>query len=118
MKGVGCDLCFIPRMEKSLQNPRFLERVFSFGERERIERGGPASAAGIWAAKEACAKALGTGFREFTLLDIEVGWDDLGAPHLTLRSGAAERLRALGAARALVSISHDGELALAFCVIE
>ena len=45
-----------------MENPRFLERVFTEGERDAIAHKGASTAAGLWAAKEAVSKALGTGF--------------------------------------------------------
>ena len=65
IRGIGCDLCAIPRMEEILQDGRFLRRYFTADERayilDRVQAA--QTAAGIFAAKEALLKALGTGFR-------------------------------------------------------
>lgn len=98
--GIGTDLVDIRRVERTLSRfgARFRERVFTEVERARAERNAnPAAAyAKRYAAKEACAKALGTGFRQ------GVYWRDIGVvnrgsgmPILELRQGAAARLVAL-----------------------
>jgi holo-[acyl-carrier protein] synthase len=98
--GIGTDLIDIRRVERTLARfgARFRERVFTEIEQARAERNvNPAAAyAKRYAAKEACAKALGTGFRQ------GVYWRDIGVinrgsgmPVLELRYGAAARLAAL-----------------------
>jgi holo-[acyl-carrier protein] synthase len=98
--GVGVDLIDIRRIERTLERfgERFVERVFTPAERLRAERRpNPAAAyAKRYAAKEACAKALGTGFRH------GVYWRDIGVlnrpsgqPVVHLAGGAAARLAAL-----------------------
>ena len=96
--GLGSDLCNISRIEASLARfgERFVARVFTQAERARAERR-PLTRAGTYAkrfaAKEACAKALGTGFRDAVYFrDIGVTNPPSGAPTLTLTGGAAERL--------------------------
>ncbi|MEO5335956.1 MAG: holo-ACP synthase [Magnetospirillum sp. WYHS-4] len=98
--GVGTDLCDIRRIEKSLDQfgDRFVERLFTEGERARAERKpNPAAAyAQRFAAKEALAKALGTGFRDGVFFkDIEVANHPSGQPFLKLSGGALARLEAL-----------------------
>jgi holo-[acyl-carrier protein] synthase len=98
--GVGTDLIDIRRVERTLARfgARFRDRVFTETEQARAERHvNPAAAyAKRYAAKEACAKALGTGFRQ------GVYWRDIGVvnrrsgmPILELQHGAAARLAAL-----------------------
>ena len=98
--GIGDDLIDIRRIERTLERfgDRIIQRIFTPTERERSERRAAraASYAKRFAAKEACSKALGTGFRA------GVFWRDLGVvnlrsgkPTLALTGGAAERLRAL-----------------------
>src|SRR5579863_3878693 len=98
--GVGSDLIDIGRIEQTIARfgDRFLERVFTAAERRRCD-GRANRAAGYakrYAAKEACAKALGTGFRA------GVYWRDLGVvnlasgrPTLVLTGGALQRLEAM-----------------------
>lgn len=117
--GVGTDLCKIERIERALQNERFFLRVYTPAERARLELLGPERsiecAAGLFAAKEAVAKALGTGFSGFGLSDVEILPDARGCPRATLYGGAAELL---GSRRIHLSISHDSGFAMAFAVAE
>ena len=115
LKGLGCDLVEVRRVARGMENPRFLERVFTEGEREAIAHKGASAAAGLW---EAVSKALGTGFVGFALRDIEILTDEDGAPHAYLRGGAQARLAALGALSIWVSISHDGGFAMAVAAAE
>lgn len=120
--GIGTDLCEVSRIAKALENERFMTRVYTPDERAYIEGrgvGGAASAAAMFAAKEAVAKALGCGFSGGVFADqIEVTHDDLGAPGVRLSGAAGERLCSLGGARVMLSLSHEGDMALAFAVIE
>ncbi len=100
--GLGSDLTDIRRIERVLERhgARFVERIFTPTERERAERGGGVNRANSlakrWAAKEACAKALGTGFSR-GVFHSDMGVVNLpsGQPTMALTGGALERLRAL-----------------------
>jgi holo-[acyl-carrier protein] synthase len=125
--GVGFDLIDIRRVEQALARfgERFVRRVFTEAERIRAERRPTLMAATYakrFAAKEACAKALGTGLRR------GVFWRDMGVvnlhtgqPTIALTGGAAARLAALTppgwAARIHVSLTDDFPLAQSFVVI-
>ena len=119
--GIGVDLCAVSRMEKSIQRQHFVERVFLDGERaylEKKEKSKAQSAAAMFAAKEAVAKALGTGFAGgVSAFVIEVTHDESGAPGIVLHGGAKERLEKLGGKRVLLSLTHEGDMAAAFAVI-
>ena len=100
--GLGSDLCDIRRIERVLERhgDRFLERVFTPAERARAARRTASLRAGTlakrFAAKEACAKALGTGFAQGVFhSDLGVVNLSSGQPVLRLTGGAAERLRAI-----------------------
>jgi holo-[acyl-carrier protein] synthase len=98
--GVGTDLIDIRRIERILERfgGRFVERVFTATERARADRRYDRAAAYAkrYAAKEACAKALGTGFRQGVYWrDIGVDNRPSGQPLLQLTGGAAARLAAL-----------------------
>jgi len=98
--GLGNDLVDIRRIEKSLSkfDDRFMKRVFTAHEIEYCKSKGNSAAnfAKRFAAKEACAKALGTGFAEGVFWkDMAVVNDSLGKPQLTLSGGALARLNAL-----------------------
>jgi len=99
--GVGTDLCDIRRIEQTLNRfeRRFIDRLYTAGEQQKANKRGATRAhryAMFYAAKEACAKALGTGFRD------GVFWRDLridslpsGQPIMTLSNGALKRLQSL-----------------------
>ncbi len=125
--GIGSDLCDIRRIERSLQRfgDRFTHRVFTEGERARSDRRAARapSYARRFAAKEACAKALGTG------LSHGVFWRDMevvnlpgGKPTMRLTGGALERLRSMTPegheAVVHVSLTDDVPMAQAFVIIE
>src|SRR3954465_6368609 len=122
--GLGNDMIDIRRVERTIERygERFLDRVFTEAEREksdgRAQRA--ASYAKRFAAKEACAKALGTGFRH------GVFWRDMGVvnlpggkPTLALTGGAAVRLAAITPAgmRAEISLSLTDEYPLAHAIV-
>ena len=100
--GLGSDLCDIRRIERVLarHGERFLARCFTEAERARAERRTEALRAPTyakrWAAKEACAKALGTGFAA-GVFHADMGVVNLpsGQPTLVLTGGALVRLRRL-----------------------
>lgn len=98
--GIGSDICDARRIQKSIERfgDRFLDRVFTSTERERSERKKlrAESYAKRFAAKEACSKALGTGFRSGVFLrDIGVINLPSGKPTVKLTGGALKRLSAL-----------------------
>ena len=125
--GIGSDLCDIRRIQASLDRfgERFTHRVFTEVERKRSERK-PARAASYakrFAAKEACAKALGTGLRgNVYLKDMGVVNLPSGAPTLALTGGAAARLEQLTppGTRAVIhlTLTDDAPYAQAFVIIE
>ena len=100
--GLGSDLCDIRRVEKVLarHGERFLQRVFTPVERARAARRTASLHAGTYAkrfaAKEACAKALGTGFSHGVFhSDLGVVNLPTGQPTMALTGGAAMRLQAI-----------------------
>jgi holo-[acyl-carrier protein] synthase len=124
--GLGSDLCDIRRIEKVLENygERFIARVYTDIERAKSERRAAraASYAKRFAAKEACAKALGTG------LNHGVFWRDMGVvnlpggmPTMALAGGALARLKAITPpghrAQINLSITDDYPLAQAIVII-
>lgn len=95
--GIGTDLCDIRRVEKTLARfgDRFTQRVFTNNERAKADGRAQRTAtyAKRFAAKEACSKALGTGFRHGVFMkDLEVVNLPSGKPTLRLHGGAARRL--------------------------
>jgi len=100
--GLGSDICDIRRIERALERfgPRFIDRVFTQAERRRAERRQGAARTGTYAkrfaAKEAGAKALGTGFAQGVFMS-DIGVVNLpgGKPTLRLAGGALARLQAI-----------------------
>ena len=125
--GIGSDLCDIRRIERSLERfgERFTHRIFTPGERARSDRRAAraASYARRFAAKEACAKALGTGMSAGVFWrDMEVVNLPTGRPTMRLTGGALERLHHMmppGYKPIVhVSLTDDPPVAQAFVVIE
>lgn len=129
--GIGCDLCSLSHLEKSLSSAHaaaFVRRVYGPAEQAAlgILEASPAplnshrlaSAAADFAAKEAFLKAAGTGLREpFSLCEIEVLRLPSGAPVYRF-SGRTAAWVEEHHVTARLSLSHDGGMALAFCVLE
>ena len=124
--GIGADLCDIRRIEKVLarHGERFINRVFTDIERNRAERkaGRIETYAKRFAAKEACAKALGTGFRRGVFFrDLGVVNLPSGRPTMALTGGALAQLQAITPqgfeVRIDVSLTDEYPLAQAFVVI-
>jgi len=124
--GMGSDLCDVRRIEKSIARfgDRFLDRIFTAKERARSDRRKRSveSYAKRFAAKEACAKALGTGFRAGVFFrDLGVVNLPSGKPTMQLTGGALTRLNALipagFEAQIDLTITDEGPLAQAIVVI-
>lgn len=115
--GTGIDIIEICRIERvyARSGSRFLERVYTAREREYcLGKSSPGPHLAVrFAAKEACAKALGTGFRGLTMSEIGVDSDSNGQPFLELKGGALERMRERGIGSFLLSLSHSREYAIA-----
>jgi holo-[acyl-carrier protein] synthase len=124
--GIGTDLIDIRRIEKTIERhgDRFLNRIFTEAERARAERRADrvGTYAKRFAAKEACAKALGTGFRRGVFFrDLGVVNLPSGKPTLRLTGGALKRLEAITPAGHQVQIdlalTDEWPLAQAMVVI-
>ena len=122
--GIGTDLCDIRRIEKALERfgERFKKRLYSDYEQAKAERkDNPASSyAQSFAAKEACSKALGTGFRQ------GVFWRDLvvrnlttGQPYMEITGGALDKLNSLIPENmdANICISQTDEYPMAHAIV-
>jgi len=120
--GIGVDMCAVPRMEKAIEREHFYKRIFTDNERAYLDRKNKTrghSAAAMYAAKEAAVKALGTGLSKGIFFDqIEVTHDELGAPGLVLSGRALERMHEMGGTQMLLSLSHEGDMAIAFVVMQ
>lgn len=121
--GIGTDIVVISRFERFLreQNTSLLERLFTPAEQLycAARRKSAQHFALRFAAKEAFVKALGTGLRDgLSWRQMEVANDDLGKPELLLSGRAAEMFEEKGLTNILLSLSHDGDSALAMVVLE
>jgi holo-[acyl-carrier protein] synthase len=116
--GIGVDLVDVRRVERMLdRHPTFVQRVFTPNEIAYCEgQAHPAeSFAARWAAREACRKALG-GIRGMRWQDVWVDRAPSGAPAIGLAGASKDRADALGASRVLVALTHERQMAAAFCL--
>ena len=117
IRGIGVDLCAVSRMEKLLTDDRFLNRYFDAEEKAYIKGRGKSAAqtmAGLFASKEALLKALGTGLF-ISMREVCILHEPSGRPYYSLSGAAAE---ALDGGALHLSITHEGDMACAFCIWE
>jgi holo-[acyl-carrier protein] synthase len=115
MLRIGVDMIEIGRIRQAMERhgERFFARFFTPTERAQAQDN-PARLAARFAAKEATAKALGTGIGSVHWVDIEVWLDDAGRPHLKLYNTAARLAAEMGLCDWQVSLSHTQDAAIAF----
>ncbi|WP_281999481.1 holo-[acyl-carrier-protein] synthase [Geotalea uraniireducens] len=121
--GTGVDIVEISRFERFLEegNERLFERLFTVAEREycAAKRRSAQHYALRFAAKEAFLKACGLGLRDgLSWHDVEVTNDALGKPELRLQGRAESLFVENGLENSFVSLSHDGNYAIAMVVLE
>ncbi len=121
--GIGTDIVRIQRIDKNLQRygDRFASRILSDDEFEGFQASARKAhfLAKRFAAKEAAAKALGTGFRGgLSLRDISVTHDKLGKPILDFSPKGLEQLKARSIGGTHLSISDEHDYAIAFVTLE
>jgi holo-[acyl-carrier protein] synthase len=121
--GSGIDLTEIPRIQHSMDRygARFLDRVYTATEQAYClrKRNAAESFAARFAAKEAGAKALGTGISKgVSWLEIEVMREPGGRPTLRFHGRAAERAQRMGVCSAALSLTHTSTLAMASVMLE
>ncbi|MGN0521581.1 MAG: holo-ACP synthase [Eubacterium sp.] len=102
MYKIGVDIVMISRIEKSIKSESFINKVYT--EQERRYCKNAESFAGIFAAKEAYFKALGTGI-SMPMSNVEILHDEKGKPYIN------------GIADCDVSISHDGDYAVSTVIL-
>ncbi len=115
--GIGTDLIEVNRVLHACENNKFLKRCYTSGEIALITADKKKSADNF-AVKEAVAKMFGTGFRGFSLIDIEVLRDEYGKPFVNLYGRAAGLAKDLGVNRIHVSITNTKDYASAFVIGE
>lgn len=114
---LGVDLIEIERIERAVARfgDRFLSRVYTLGELAHCKGRAPALAA-RFAAKEAVAKALGTGIGDVAWREIEVINDDRGRPWIVLHGRARALAEQQGLSHLTLTLSHTRAYAIAFVV--
>ena len=114
--GIGNDIIEINRIEKAIKKTNFITKVFTENEIKLFEIKGNRAEffAGRFAGKEAISKALGTGFRDFSLTDIEILNNELGKPYVIFKNSIASYNKKYFID---ISISHCKEYATAVAII-
>jgi len=118
--GIGNDIIEIERIEKAISKESFKNKVYTQRELENIEKRGDRveTYAGIFSAKEAISKAIGTGVREFSLTDLEILNDDLGKPYVVVSEKLDKIIKSKKEDYQIeISISHSKKYATAIAVI-
>ena len=118
--GTGIDIIEVDRVAKAAVKEGFMTRVFTTEERKRFKEynDDPAHIAGAFAAKEAVAKALGTGIGAVEWKDMEILHYPGGQPYARLTGDAEKRMEELGGERLHISISHIKQIAVAQAILE
>tara|TARA_B110000977_G_scaffold10426_1_gene13598 strand:- start:2399 stop:2776 length:378 start_codon:yes stop_codon:yes gene_type:complete len=119
---IGTDIVEIARIAKVLerQAERFVERILCPSELEQYASRGNSVAfvATRFAAKEAIAKALGTGIGHgVSFQDIQISNDEKGAPHVQLSGGAADVMHSRGGQQILLSLADERDYAIAYAIL-
>ena len=118
--GIGNDIIEIERIEKAISKEGFKNKVYTQRELENIEKRGDRveTYAGIFSAKEAISKAIGTGVREFSLTDLEILNDDLGKPYVAVSEKLDKIIKTKKENYQIeISISHSKKYATAVAIV-
>ena len=118
--GIGNDIIEIERIEKAISKEGFKDKIYTQRELENIKKRGNRAEtyAGVFSAKEAISKAIGTGVREFSLTDLEILNDDLGKPYVVVSEKLDKILKAKKEDYQIeISISHSKKYATAMAII-
>ena len=118
--GIGNDIIEIERVEKAISKEGFIAKVYTQREIENIVKRGNRTEtyAGIFSAKEAISKAIGTGVREFALTDLEILNDDLGKPYVIVSDKLNKIIqRKKEIYQIEIAISHSKKYATAMAII-
>lgn len=121
ISGIGIDRIAIARIKLSSERfgEKFIRRVYTENEYQLAQaRGTYRRLAMYFAAKEAVAKAMGTGVRGFAMTDIEVSYSELGKPIITLHRAAKEIAEQIGIRHIHLSLTDDEGTAMAFAIAE
>lgn len=112
---VGIDIVQVKRIEKLMDHENFLQRVFTKEERAYIEKrkGNAETVAGLFAGKEAVAKAIGSGIGRFAFHDVSILHGGSGQPYCSFSENGKTMLNELGLTGMDISISHQEDVAVA-----
>ncbi len=122
----GLDILSLTHIRERAQNQRFLNKVFTeyelnYFNSKRVKNNEQKefqTLAGIFCAKEAVLKAMGTGIQKLTYLqDIEIKHDKSGKPYIVVSGKVKELLQELKCVSCDINIAHDGDVAMAVCVL-
>lgn len=116
IKGIGIDIIEVYRIKSAVdKNKNFTSRIFTRDENKIFAKKDylPHTIAGMFAAKEAVAKALGSGIKNMKWKDIEILRDSLGKPYVKLHNNARELAYNMNVEKILISISHSKKNAIA-----
>ncbi len=119
--GIGTDIESISKFEKKLNNKyseNFLNKLFTSDELSILKSKAVKSYVGYFCAKEATAKALGTGFSCFSPSDVEIKKLDNGKPYIILHNNAKQVANKMNIKNIHLSISHSTDYATAVVVVE
>jgi len=118
--GIGTDIIEVDRFKRDGKplGKRFMERCFTENEREHLANRRTENIAGYFAAKEAVAKALGTGFIGFSPNAIEIKHNENGKPEAVLHGKAAQIAQVAAITQIDISISHCKSHATAMAVAQ
>ena len=118
--GIGNDIIEIERIEKAISKEGFKNKIYTQRELENIKKRGNRAEtyAGVFSAKEAISKAIGTGVREFSLTDLEILNDDLGKPYVVVSEKLDKIIKSKKEDYQIeISISHSKKYATAVAII-
>ncbi|HZJ82786.1 MAG TPA: holo-ACP synthase [Clostridia bacterium] len=117
--GIGIDIVEIHRIKKAIESSRFVDKIYTLDEQEylKVRKQNVNTAAGYFAAKEAMAKALGTGIGQVKWVEIEITRIGNGKPNIKLHGQAKTIMDDMGGRNILLSISHSREYAVAQVII-
>ena len=118
--GIGNDIIEIERVEKAISKEGFIAKVYTQRDIENIVKRGNRTEtyAGIFSAKEAISKAIGTGVREFALTDLEILNDNLGKPYVIVSDKLNKIIqRKKENYQIEIAISHSKKYATAMAII-
>ncbi len=118
--GVGVDIVQVNRIAKNIENQKFIDKIYTSNEKAYLKKKNYShqTAAGLFVAKEAVSKSLGTGILGFNITDIEITKDEHDKPEILLHNNAQKIAIDKGIDKINISISHEKDYAIAFAVAE